>query len=678
MNNVQVIYLILILLFLSAIVFAILCYALKKRQSFWETHSIFRRDSKNTGDNLWYQLYGFFISFFLTRRFLRSLMERYEVLYPKEGKLIEKKVMKLAIKIWVSGGIILSVLLSLDRSWYYLLLTAFYLYAAGNGLILFEERKEKRKLLLQFDGFLSEVRQHYQIHRMIDEAIYGAMQLCKNPVKLHARCIYDILSSVEEEKTGEDYGSYIPDRFLKTFLNLCIIIQKYGDAEVNGQSLFLVNIRYLRQEIHMEVLKKDKIRHLFSGLTLVAVFPVMFLTVIKNWAVGALSQLDNFYSKTPGILLSFCIFLLTLFSYQLLIALREERKRYLKGSAILRELCSKRVVSNLLDAILDKNYGRAKKKEEFLRLTGENLTVRQFTLKSLIYGISGFFVCIFLAFFIHGANKELTLKAGELHYLTSALSEKKSQALSETVIRYTKKFRREKADLENMEKTIEKDIEKEGKIKEKYLREIAAEDICSRIKRIREEYFKWYELIAAFLVSAGFYYIPYAVLFLLKGVRQQEMEDEVFSFQSVILILMHIKRADIAVILEWMEEFSCIFRDSLRTCNRNLSRGEGEALEELKEKEPFKPFYKLIEELQNSDKIGIKRAFDDVEQERANYLEKRALDNEIKIREKAILGKTIAFIPFALTVGFYIILPFVLEGLDMYKVYIDQINGTGR
>ncbi|SHO47028.1 hypothetical protein [Anaerocolumna xylanovorans] len=673
MDNAEIIYLILILLFLFVIVFAILCFALKKRLLFRETYSIYRTGSKNPKGNCWHQLYVFFSSFILTGRFLRSLTERYEVLYPKEGREIEKKAIKLAITIWVSGAVILAAFLSLDKSWYYVLLTVFYLYVLGNGLILFEEQKEKRKLLIQFDSFLSEVRQYYQMHGMIDEAIYEAMQLCKNPVKLHAQCIYDILNSTEEEKK-EDYNSYIPDRFLKTFLNLCLIIQKYGDAEVKGQSLFLINIRYLRQEIHMEVLKKDKIRHLFSGLTLVAVFPVMFLQIIKNWAVSGLSQLDNFYSGTPGVLLTFCIFLLTFFSYQLLVALREERKRRLKDNAILRNLCSKRIISNLLDAILNKDYGRAKKKEEFLRLTGENLTVRQFTLKSLIYGISGFFICIFLIFFLHGANKELRLKAGDLPYTTSALSEKKAQDLSEVIISYTRKFLKGKATLEAIEKTIKE----EGKIKEKYLQKIAAEDIYSRIKSIRGEYFKWYELIAALMVSTGFYYIPYAVLSLLKKGRQQEMEDEIFSFQSVILILMHIERADIAVVLEWMEEFSYIFKDSLRTCNRNLSEGEWEALEELKEKEPFKPFYKLIEELQNSDKIGLRRAFDDVEQERANYLEKRALDNEISIQEKAILGKAIAFVPFALTVGFYIILPFVLEGLDMYKVYIDQINGVGR
>ncbi len=673
MNNIAMIRIVFVLLCVSVTGFAVLWYALKKRLLYREYYSIYRTDNRKPGVNYWCLLYDFFSRFLLTRRFLKALTGKYEILYPGEDRRIEKKAIRLAVKVWGAGAVILVVFFYFYNSWYDIFLAVFYLYVAGNGLILFEEQKEKKKLLLQFDGFLSEVRQYYQMHGMIDEAVYEAMELCKNPIKLHAKCIYGILTDVEEDKKREDYNRHIPDRFLKTFLNLCLIIQNFGDTEVNGQSLFLTNIRYLRQEIHIEILKRDKIRHLFSGLTLVAVFPVLFLKDVEEWAVNSLPQLDNFYSGTPGILLTFLLFLLTFFSYQLLIAMREERRAYRKDNTILQAFSKRKGISRLLDIILEKNYGRAKKKEEFLRLTGEILTVRQFTLKSLLYGISGFIICMLLIFFIHGANRELKLKPGDLTYATSALSEEKAQALSEHIISYTRQFLKEKATLDKIEKTIEK----EGSIKEKYLQKIAAEDIYTRVMRIKAEYFKWYELLAAFMASLGFYYIPSAILMLLKKVRQREMEDEVFSFHSVILILMHMKRADIPVILEWMEEFSHIFRDSLRVCNTELPKGEWEALESLKEKEPFKPFAKLIEELQNSDKIGLKRAFDDVEQERANYLEKRALDNEISIQEKAILGKTIAFIPFALTVGLYIILPFVLEGLGMYKVYIDQINGAG-
>ncbi len=673
MDNMAMVRVIIVLLFFFAMGTAALYFCLKKRILFRESYSFYRTEGKKPGINYLYRVYDFFSWFLLTRRFLKSLTGRYEILYPGKAAGTEKKVIWLAIKIWIAGAILLAVLFSFDRSWYYALLAVFYLYVSSNSLIFFEEQRERKRLLLQFDGFLSEVRQIYQMHGMIDEAIYEAMNLCKSPIKLHAKCFYDILTDMEEEKKREDYKRHMPDRFLKSFLNLSIIIQNFGDTKVDGQSLFLTNLRYLRQEIHIEIIKRDKLQYLFSGLTLVAVLPIVFLKLIESWAVNSLPQLKNFYGRTPGILITFFLFLFTFFSYQLLITLREGRSVYPKDNILLQTLCGNRTVSRFLEAILKKNYGRTKKKEEFLRLAGESLTIKQFTLKSLIYGISGFIICIVLILFIHTANKESNLKPNDLPYATSVLSGKEVQDLAGAIAAYTRKYLEEKLSYEQ----IEKIVEEEGIIKNKNLQNIAAEDIYHRINSINREYFKWYEFLAAILASKGFYYIPHIVLFLLKKVRQREMEDEVFSFQSVILILMHIKRADTSIILEWMEEFSHVFKDSLRTCSISLPLGEWEALEALKCKEPFKPFYKLVEELQNSDKIGLEQAFDEVEQERANYLEKRALDNEISIQEKALLGQTIAFVPFAFTVGLYIIVPFVLEGLSMFRVYIGQINMKG-
>ncbi len=673
MDNRAMIRLIIVLLFFFSVGISVLYFCLKKRIMFRESFSIYRTEGMNPGINYIFRIYDFFSWFLLTRRFIKSLTKRYEILYPGGEAEAEKRVVWLALKIWIADVIILSVLFSFDRSWYYVLLAVFYLYAGSSSLILFEEQREKRRLLLQFDVFLSEIRQIYQMHGMIDEAIYDAMELSKNPIKLHAKCFYNILTDMEAVKKREDYNRHIPDRFLKSFLNLSIIIQNFGDTKLDGQSLFLTNIRYLRQEIHIEIIKRDKIRHLFSGLTLIAVLPIISLKLIETWAVNSLPQLDNFYNRTPGILIIFFLFLFTFFSYQLLVALREERSVYPANNIFLRALCGKRSINHILEVFLSKNYGKAKKREEFLRLNGESLTIKQFTLKSLLYGAAGFLSCVILILFIHMENRESDLKPNALPYGTSALSDKEALDLSEAVVFYTKKYLKVKMSYQE----IERIVREEGIIKNKNLQDIAAEDIYRRIKSINGEYFKWHEFLAAILAAVGFYHIPHITLLLLKKVRQREMEDEVFSFQSVILILMHIKRADTSLILEWMEEFSYVFRDSLRTCSINLPLGEWEALEALKSKEPFKPFYKLIEELQNSDKIGLEQAFDDVEQERTNYLEKRALDNEISIQEKAILGQTIAFVPFALTVGLYIIVPFVLEGLSMFKVYIEQINMKG-
>jgi hypothetical protein len=650
-----------------------LIFLLRKQIEYRETYSIFLKDKTKVSRDYWYVLYDLLSRVIIIRAFIKRLTERYAILYPGEERLIEKKAIKLTVKIWCIDIVIMAILILFGGTWYYLLLSIFYLYVAGNSIVFWEEGRERKKLLAQFDIFLSEVRENYQNHGILDEAVYEAIQNADKPLKLHAGCIYNILTSSESERKKEEYLSYIPDKFLKTFLALCLIINTYGDTKTEGgKSLLLVNVAHLRREIHMEVLKRSKIQYLFSGLTFVTVLPVLFLKAIESWAVKSLPQLVNFYSGTVGILLMAVIFLITFFSYQLLMALREERKPSQREAVLLLALGNQKGIRQILDSYQYNNYGKLVKKQEFLRLHGENLAVRQFILKSILFSIAGFLICILLSFFIHDANRKLDLTRN-INYSDSAISEEKAMALSLTVINYTNKFLGSNITLEEITRVIEK----EEKVKEKYLQRIASEDIYARLKAIGNEYFKWYELLAAFVVAWGFYYIPSIKLLLLKKVRQRDMEDEVFSFQSIIVILRNIKRADTAIIIEWMEEFSYIFQSSIRECNRKLSINERQALEELKEKEPFRPFCKIVDGLQSSDKLGLYKAFEDVEQERNYYIDKRALDNEITIQEKSILGKTIAFVPFILIVGLYLILPFVTEGLNMYKVYMEQLNGLG-
>ncbi len=648
-----------------------LIFLLRKQIEYRGTYSIFLKDRTKVSRNYWYVLYDLLSRVIVIRAFIKSLTERYAILYPGEVRLIEKKAIKLTVKIWCIDIVILAILLLFGVTWYYLWLSIFYLYAAGKSIVFGEEGRERKKLLEQFDKFLCEVRENYQGHGILDEAVYEAIQNTDKPLKLHAGCIFDILTSSESERKKEEYLSFVPDKFIKTFLALCLIINTYGDTKTEeGKSLLLVNIAHLRQEIHMEILKRSKIQYLFSGLSFVTVLPVLFLKAIENWAVNSLPQLINFYRGTAGILLMAVIFLITFFSYQMLMALREERKPSRREAVLLEALENRESIRKILDSYQYKNYGKLLKKQEFLRLHGENLGVRQFILKSVLFSIAGFLICILLSFYIHGANRKLELTRN-INYSDSAISEEKAMALSLEVINYTNKFLGRNLTLEEIEKVVGK----EERIK--YLQRMASEDIYARLKTIEKEYFKWYELLAAFLAAWGFYYIPSFRLLLLKKVRQRDMEDEVLSFQSIIVLLRNIKRADTGVIIEWMEEFSYIFQSSVRECSRKLSIDERQALEELKEKEPFRPFGKIVDGLQSSDKLGVYKAFEDVEQERNNYIDKRALDNEIAIQDKSILGKTIAFVPFILTVGLYLILPFVTEGLRMYKVYMEQINGIG-
>ena len=142
------------------------------------------------------------------------------------------------------------------------------------------------------------------------------------------------------------------------------------------------------------------------------------------------------------------------------------------------------------------------------------------------------------------------------------------------------------------------------------------------------------------------------------------MENEVMQFQTIILMLMKIERVNVEIILEWLERYSNIFREPITKCVNNYEAGAWEALEELKNEINFDQMIRIVEGLQSAvEKIPINEAFDELDNEREYYQEKRKDSNEKLIKRKGMIGKAIGFTPMVgLFVG-YLIVPLVVIGL---------------
>src|SRR5690625_1156182 len=110
------------------------------------------------------------------------------------------------------------------------------------------------------------------------------------------------------------------------------------------------------------------------------------------------------------------------------------------------------------------------------------------------------------------------------------------------------------------------------------------------------------------------------------------------------------------MILEWIERYSNIFREPISRCVNNYEAGAWEALEELKEEIAFPQLIRIIESLQAAvEKIPISEAFDELDNEREYYQQKRAESNERLIKRKGMIGKVVGFAPMVgLFVGYLI------------------------
>ena len=202
-----------------------------------------------------------------------------------------------------------------------------------------------------------------------------------------------------------------------------------------------------------------------------------------------------------------------------------------------------------------------------------------------------------------------------------------------------------------------------------------AERMYEKLAILTNEYIKWSEVVVAILVAYFMYYVPVFVLKFQVGMRRMDMEDEVMQFQTVILMLMHIERVSVEYMIEWLERFANIFKEALSTCMNNYESGAWEALEQLKEDAPYKPFVRIVESLQSAvENVKITDAFDELETERNFFQEKRKEANERLINKKAKIGKVIGFAPMVVLFVGYLIAPLIIISMFDMTSYFSQMN----
>ena len=52
--------------------------------------------------------------------------------------------------------------------------------------------------------------------------------------------------------------------------------------------------------MQLEILKRDKLDYVFQSLSIISAIPVLFIDVVKGWAIGQFSFTRSFYNGTSG------------------------------------------------------------------------------------------------------------------------------------------------------------------------------------------------------------------------------------------------------------------------------------------------------------------------------------------------------------------------------------------
>lgn len=621
-----------------------------------------------------YSAYGLAMRFPPLKRYMNRIRRRIEMLDLSDEWTISRKTMRFTFITLGISALVLIILLILSDSLYYILISIFTVYIVHNQIMKMLVDKLDNKLLRQFEVFLGNVRHHYHEHGMIDEAIYDSIEECGYEMSLHAGRMYEVLTDTNIDERVEQFKEAAPNKFMKTFIAMSYLVQRFGDKTLDGKSVYLSNLNYLKQEINMELLRREKLGYLFQSLSTIAVFPIFTLKPIKKWAVSNVPELLEYYDGVYGFIAVIVLFVLVAAAYQLIGKLQSNAEYSPLSSKFYSSLLKVPFVRYGTEAVLERKYSKSLKYERLLKRTGTRMNLNEFVLMQIIYVTATFILSISIFINVHSIARNnilyssLNLKMAE--YDLNIDKEAELQIIDNDR-KYINEFRNRKVTFHELEEKIKLDGIYSGSDQAA----IAARRILYKLEKYREHRFKWWELLICIAISALSYNIPYWMLLFRERVLKMSMEDEVKQFHTIILMLMHIERIDVEDILQWMEQFADIFRPSIQKCINNYEYGDRQALEQLIIDEPYPPFVRIVENLISAaDKITIEQAFDELRLEREYYQEKRKQDNEIMVNRKGMWGKFIAFIPMGATVFLYLIVPFIMVSAKQLISFSEEVS----
>jgi hypothetical protein len=672
---------------------------------------------KKSQRSLLYRIYNSLTKFPLTRGYMDKLARRYDILCPGEPKEIAKKSMATFGLTVVLCGLLSFILFFRSPSLQGGLMSIILVCVINNEIISRQVVTSEIKLLKQIANMISDIRHNYYIHRMVDDAIDLSLPNCGKEVTPHAKKLLEIARSNNLKEEVAKYNAATNNKYLKMFLALCVSVIEDKDQSLNGQNLFTSNLEHLKKEINIEILKLEKIKFLFSGIVFVIMAVCIPVIWIRNFAVSIMPELSSFYDGKFGTVYVFIIYIAAIIIYILTNRLKETKNVIPKDYRILERFEKIPFIKRSLDNYCDKRFGKMKVLEDTLKRIGETISPRQLLLTRLIFGFVSFVVSITLVFSMHYSIREHALEdTGVAVSLDNIGYINKPDAIDQVIVDYINKYKDKKfvpntdIEVENKggigdiletmkdslsqnaaiteqvegktnnpskysreEAALMQELLKDSMIKKKELAQECASIIIKRILRYQNEYFKWYELLICIAVSVIGFYMPYLLVLYKKKVLQLSMEDEVNQFNSIIYMLMYIEHMTVKDILEELEIFAFVFKQSIRNCINEYNSGDIQALERLKEQETYEPFRRMVDNFIRCDIISIDKAFDEISSDREDYHNRRRQENEISVQKRADLAKPLSFIP-AVLVVIYLMCPLMWASLQQLSGFSEAMN----
>ena len=646
-----------------------------------------KKGTQKTGmstEVIYQKLYVFYTRIPFLKRYLAKLRRRLEVLNISDEYLTRKQSSEYLTRalLIVIPLTILIIALTKQNTLLMFILLIFEVFITE---VIIEGSVDKldNKILKQQIDFFAEIRHAYHETNMVEEAIYQVSQNDEKEVSLQAQKIYEILISDDPETELEKYYDIAPNSYLKEFAGISYLTKEFGDRSIDGSSLYLKNVNNITEEMQIEILKRDELNYVFQSLSIISILPVLFIDVVKNWAISQFSFTSSFYYGKIGFILQTLLLIITAVCFILVRKVKDNGgiQSITNENPWQKKLYDIEYIKKVVNKFIPKKG--TKEYRQIVKLLKDSATKQKMEwvfINRIAMCITVFIVSIFTLEKIHDVAINLVYTDTSSYSSIVGMSESeeaKAKAELESDNVFLDKYRGKNVTKPQLRLAIQnspayKDAT-ETEIDE------ATERIYTKIKTIDGEYLIWFELIVAIAFAYVGYMAPIWLLYFQAKMRLLEMEDEVMQFQTIILMLMKIERVNVEIILEWLERYANIFKEPITKCVNNYEAGAWESLEQLKNDTTFPLFIRIVESLQAAvEKIPIVQAFDELDTERDYYQEKRKQSNQRLISRKAMIGKVLGFAPMICLFVGYLIVPLCVIGLGNMSGTMNIMQTAGQ
>jgi len=624
------------------------------------------------------QLYEFLSSFPLSKNYIYKLSYRYRLICPCSSKEIAKKTILACLISW-SLCLFAFFIVFITNPGLNTLIVALTAIVITNSEIVSRMAKHYEIASLQdLQKLIANVEHYYYVEYRVDDALYRCLDSIGQGMKPVVEQIYQLLLSDDREEALRNYYENTPNKYLREFVSQCISVMETGDKQVNDKSLFIRNLEKLYREIDIEIDKLQRLAMEFAGVIICVVAPIFCIDFVKQFAVEIKENMYSFYYGKEGFIFDIGLMTAIAFIYLIMRKSAEYMPFRMSHYRWLYRLDKIPLIKKAMDNFSDKNASMMERLARELKNCGSNIKARHFVLRCFVIAFACFFCGAATIFYLHalGRKQLLTVNISRIESIKALAKESQYQKIGELIEASLRQYLAEPESFPGSRDALVTKLTKDGEISNKAIIAAMADEIFIRFNRYQKEYFSFRDLLICFILSVLAYCLPSLLLRLNNSVSREAMEDEVNHFNALICMLMYIDSMTVKKILEELETIAQVFRESLRKCLNNFSAGDLEALQELKEDEPYEPFARMVDNLIRCDDMPIYQAFCEIDTDREGYMARRKLANEKSIRRRIMRAYILAGVPFLLLFAYGVIPPLLASMTEINNMLEELQNSA--